>query len=71
MSQFFSSVFVNLLHQILYSQQLHNLSLIEADNRLAVDDRYRRALKAEIDQLFQRRLVRADVFLHELHALLR
>jgi hypothetical protein len=28
-------------------------------------------LKAEIDQFFQRRLVGADVFFHELNALLR
>ena len=56
---------------ILNSQQLHNLGLIETDYRLAVDDRYRRALKAEIDQFFQRCLVGADVFFHKLNALLR
>ena len=54
-----------------YSQQLHDLGLIETDYRLAVDDRYRRALKAEIDQFFQRSLVGADVFFHKLNALLR
>jgi hypothetical protein len=63
--------FINLLPNILNSQQLHNFSLIEADHRLALNDRYRRALKAEIDQFFQRRLVRADVILYELNALLR
>jgi len=56
---------------ILDSQQLHNLGLIETDYRLAVDDRYRRALKAEIDQFFQRCLVGADVFFRKLNALLR
>jgi hypothetical protein len=56
---------------ILNSQQVRDFGLIEADHRLAVDDCYGRALKAEIDQLFQRRLVRADVFFHELNALLR
>ncbi len=56
---------------ILNSQQLHDFGLVEADHRLAVDDRYRRALKAEIDQFFQRRLIGADVFFHELNALLR
>jgi hypothetical protein len=55
----------------LYTQQLDNFSLVEADHRLPVNNCYRRALKAEIDQFFQRRLVCANVFLHELNTLLR
>jgi hypothetical protein len=37
--------------------------LIESDHRFAVGDRQRCALITQIDQLFQRRLIGADVFL--------
>ena len=56
---------------MLNSQQLGNFLLIKPDNRLAIDERYRRALEALIEQLFQRRLVTADVFLHKAHSFLR
>ena len=56
---------------ILQTEQLHDLDLVETDNRLAIDDRYRRALKPLIDQLFHRHLIGADIFLDELNALLR
>ena len=55
----------------LQAEQFSKLRLIEADYGLPVDDRYRRALKTLIKQLFQRRLVGANIFLHELNALLR
>ena len=53
------------------SQQLDNFSLIETDHRLAIDDRYRRALKALIEQFLQSRFIRAHIFLDKLNALLR
>ena len=55
----------------LQAEQFDELRLIEADHGLPVDDRYRRALKTLIEQLFQRRLVGANVFLHELNTFLR
>ena len=55
----------------LQAEQFSKLRLIEPDYGLPVDDRYRRALKTLIEQLFQRRLVGANIFLHELNALLR
>jgi hypothetical protein len=45
--------------------------LIEADDRLAVDERYRCALITQVDQFFQSGLVRAYIFLYEWNALLR
>ena len=57
--------------QKLEPQQLDELRLIEADHRLAVDDRDRRALKTLTEQLFQSFLVRAHVFFGKLNALLR
>jgi UDP-glucose 4-epimerase len=55
----------------LYAQQLDEFSLVEADHRLAVNNCDRRALKTEIDQFFQGRLICANVFFDELNALLR
>ncbi len=55
----------------LQPEQFDKLRLIEADHGLPVDNRYRRALKTLIEQLFQRRFVGANIFLHELNALLR
>ena len=45
--------------------------LVETDDGLSVDDGYRRALKALIEQLFERGLIGANIFFHELDALLR
>jgi hypothetical protein len=45
--------------------------LVETDYGLSVDDGYRRALKALIEQLFERGLIGANIFFHELNALLR
>ena len=45
--------------------------MIETDDRLAVDDCDRRALKALIEQFLQIRFIRADIFLDKLNALLR
>lgn len=53
------------------SQELDDLVLVEAYHRLAVDDGYRSRLEAEIEQLFQCRLVGADIFFDESDALLR
>ena len=55
----------------LQAEQFDKPRLIETDYRLPVDNRYRRALKTLIEQFFQRRLVGANIFLHELNALLR
>ena len=55
----------------LQSEQLHDLQLIEADHRLAVDNRHRCALKPLIDQFLHRRFIGADIFLDERNALLR
>jgi len=55
----------------LQSKQLHDLQLIEAHHRLAVDDRHRCALETQIEQLLQRRFVGANIFFDKLHALLR
>ncbi len=55
----------------LQAEQFNKLRLIEADYGLPVDDRYRRALKPLVEQFFQRCLVGANIFLHELNALLR
>jgi hypothetical protein len=45
--------------------------LIETDHRLPIDERHRYALKAGGEQFFQRRFIRADVFLDKFNALLR
>jgi hypothetical protein len=57
--------------QILQSQELDQLVLIEADYGFAIDEGHGRALKAGVEQFFQRGFIGADVFLDELDALLR
>jgi hypothetical protein len=57
--------------QILESQQLDQLVLIEADNRFAIDKGHWRALKSCVEQFLQRSLIGTDIFLDELDALLR
>jgi len=55
----------------LQAEQFDELGLVETDYGLSVDDGYRRALKALIEQLFERGLIGANIFFHELDAFLR
>jgi len=45
--------------------------LIEADHRLTINDRHRRALKALIEQFLQSGLVGAHIFFDKIDAFLR
>ena len=53
------------------SQNLADFRLVKSDNRLAVDDCHRRALKTLVQKFLQRGLIGADIFLDEHNALLR
>src|SRR5262249_34058898 len=53
------------------AQKLRQLVRIETDDRLAVDQRDRRALISQTQQLFQGIGILAHVFIHELNTLLR
>ena len=53
------------------ADEFHYLYLIKPNYRFPIDDRYGRALIPHIDQLFQRCFIGANVFFHELDALLR
>jgi hypothetical protein len=56
---------------VINPDELHYFYLIKPNYRFTIDNRHRRALIAQVDQLFQRSLVGAHIFFHELDALLR
>jgi hypothetical protein len=56
---------------LLDAQKLFDLLSIESDNRLTIDDSYRRALVTHVKQLFQGRLVGTHILIDEINSFLR
>jgi hypothetical protein len=56
---------------VLNAEELSDSLLIKANNRFAVDNCDWGALKAHVDQLFQRCAISAHILIDKLHAILR